>query len=133
MNHRQAKAVEALVELEHRSGETTATELARALSLSRDSVHQLLLPLVRSGWIAAGRGRTGGYRVTPAAAKASVLEVVSVFSHRGAGAGGRDVPGWVRRLGERADESYRRVLASITIGEVAGAVRAERDALSWVI
>ncbi len=36
-----------------------ARDVARS---SRDSVHQLLLPLVRSGWVAAGRGRNGGYR-----------------------------------------------------------------------
>ncbi len=125
--------MEALIELEHRTGDTSSVELARALSLSRDSVHQLLLPLVRSGWIAAGRGRLGGYRVTPAASRASVLDVVSIFSRGGAGPTSRGTSRWIRRLEERADEAYRKVLASITIGEVAGAVRAERDALTWVI
>ena len=133
MNQRQIKAIEALIELEHRSGEISATELARTLSLSRDSVHQLLLPLVRGGWIAAGRGRLGGYRVTASASRASILEVVSVFSRQGSGTASREVPRGIRRLEERADEAYRRVLSSITVGEVAGAVRAERDALTWVI
>jgi DNA-binding IscR family transcriptional regulator len=85
------------------------------------------------GWVSAGRGRLGGYRVTPAAAKASILDVVSVVSRGGPGAASREVPRWIRRLERRADEAYRNVLASITIGEIAGAVRAERDALSWVI
>ena len=125
--------MEALIELEHRSGGTSSAELASALSLSRDSVHQLLLPLVRSGWIEAGRGRLGGYRVTPAASRASVLDIVSVFSRGGEGPTSRGTSRWIRRLEERADEAYRKVLSSITIGEVAGAVRAERDALTWVI
>jgi DNA-binding IscR family transcriptional regulator len=102
-------------------------------SLSRDSVHQLLLPLVRSGWVAAGRGRLGGYRVTPAASGASILDIVSAFSHRGATSAVPGTPGWIRRLEDRADQAYRGVLASITIEDMAGAVRAERDALTWAI
>ena len=88
---------------------------------------------MRVGWVSAGRGRLGGYRVTPAAAKASILDVVSVVSRGGPGTASREAPRWIRRLEGRADEAYRSVLASITIGEIAGAVRAERDALSWVI
>jgi len=127
------KAVEALVELEHRASDTSSAQLAASLSLSRDSVHQLLLPLVRVGWVSAGRGRLGGYRVTPAASKASVLEVVSAVSRGGAGAASAEAPRWLRRLERRADDAYRGVLAATTIGEIAGAVRAEREALSWVI
>ncbi len=133
MNRRQIKALEAIVELEHRTGDTSSAELALALSLSRDSVHQLLLPLVRSGWVAAGRGRLGGYRVTPEASGASILDIVSAFSHHGASSAFSGTPGWIRRLADRADEAYRGVLASITIGEIAGAMRAEREALTWVI
>ncbi len=133
LNHRQLKAIEALVELQHRGGDTSSAELARTLALSRDSVHQLLLPLVRGGWISAGRGRLGGYRVTPAASRASVLDVVSVFSRNSNAAPSADAPPWLRRLESRADEAYRRVFSSVTIGEIAGAVRAERDALTWVI
>jgi DNA-binding IscR family transcriptional regulator len=133
VNRRQIKAIEALVELEHRSGDISSAELARALSLSRDSVHQLLLPLVRRGWVAAGRGRLGGYRVTSSASRASVLEVVSTFSHRESSSASSETPKWLRKLEDRADKEYRGVLASITIGEIAGAVRAERDALTWAI
>ncbi|MGE5346915.1 MAG: Rrf2 family transcriptional regulator [Acidithiobacillales bacterium] len=133
LNRRQIKALEALIELENRANGTSSAELACTLSLSRDSVHQLLLPLVRSGWVVAGRGRLGGYRVTPAASQASVLDVVSTFSHRGSAPASPGTPKWIRKLEDRADEEYRGVLASITIGEVAGAVRAERDALTWVI
>ncbi len=85
------------------------------------------------GWVSAGRGRRGGYRATPAAAKASILDVVSVVSRSGPEPASREAPRWIRRLERRADEAYRSVLDSITIEEVAGAVRAERGALSWVI
>jgi DNA-binding IscR family transcriptional regulator len=71
--------------------------------------------------------------VTPAAAKASILDVVSVLSRGEPEMTSREAPRWIRRLEGRADEAYRSVLASITIEEIAGAVRAERNALSWVI
>ncbi len=133
LNRRQIKALEALIELENRSNGTSSAELARVLSLSRDSVHQLLLPLVRSGWVVAGRGRLGGYRVTPAASQASILDVVSAFSHRGAASPAPGTPAGIRRLENRAEEAYRSVLASLTVADMAGAIRAERDALTWAI
>lgn len=108
-------------------------ELARTLALSRDSIHQLLLPLARSGWVAAGRGRLGGYRATSTAAKASILDVVSAFSRGGSNETLREAPRWLRRLERRADEAYRGVLSSITIREIADSERAEKSALSWVI
>ncbi|MFI5180788.1 MAG: RrF2 family transcriptional regulator [Thermoanaerobaculia bacterium] len=133
MTRRQVKAVEALVVLERVGGESTSAELARTLALSRDSVHQLLLPLARGGWVAAGRGRLGGYRATKAAAKASILEVVSTFSRDVSGETTREAPRWLHRLERKADDAYRRVLSSITIGEIAERERAEKNALSWVI
>ncbi len=69
----------------------------------------------------------------PAAAKASVLEVVSAFSRYGAGGSVREAPHWLRQLERRADEAYGKVLSSITIGEIAERERAEKGALSWVI
>ncbi len=88
---------------------------------------------MRGGLVSAGRGRLGGYRVTPATSRASVLDVVSFFSRNTAGSPSADTPPWLRRLEGGADEAYRRVFSSVTIGEIAGAVRAERDALTWVI
>ncbi len=119
--------------LQHQGSDATSAKLARTLAISRDSVHQLLLPLARRGWVAAGRGRLGGYRAMPAAAKASVLEVVSAFSRDGAGGSVREAPHWLRQLERRADEAYGKVLSSITIGEIAERERAEKGALSWVI
>ena len=97
-------------------------------------MHQLLLPLVRRGWIAAGRGRLGGYRLTPKAKAATAFDVISVFArHGGLALPDTRSPEWVGRLEERADKAYRTVFASITIGDLASEVRAVRDALTWSI
>jgi DNA-binding IscR family transcriptional regulator len=133
LNRRQIKALEAFVELENRPGGTSSAELARSLTLSRDSVHQLLLPLVRNGWVVAGRGRLGGYRVTPAASGVSILDVVSAFSSRGESSPNPGTPRWIRRLDSRAEKAYREVLSSVTVADMAEAVRAEREALTWAI
>ena len=133
MNRRQIKALEALAELENRPGGTSSVELALSLSLSRDSVHQLLLPLVRNGWVVAGRGRLGGYRVTPAASGVPILDIVSAFSSRGESSPNPGTSKWIRRLENRAEDAYREVLSSVTVAEMAEAVRAEREALTWAI
>jgi DNA-binding IscR family transcriptional regulator len=109
-------------------------DLSRALSLSRDSVHQLLLPLVRRGWVTAGRGRLGGYRVSPAARTATAYDVIAVFARQGEGPSAhRGAPAWASRLEEQAVVAYRRVFRSITVGELAAEVRAHREALTWSI
>jgi DNA-binding IscR family transcriptional regulator len=109
-------------------------DLSRALSISRDSVHQLLLPLVRRGWVSAGRGRLGGYRVSPAARTATAYDVIEVFARHGEGtAPQRGAPSWASRLEEQAVASYRRVFKSVTVGDLAAEVRAHRDALTWSI
>jgi DNA-binding IscR family transcriptional regulator len=109
-------------------------DLARALSLSRDSVHQLLLPLVRRGWVTAGRGRLGGYRVSPAARTATAYDVIAVFARHGEETDAhRGVPRWADHLEEQAVVAYRRVFKSVTVGDLAAEVRAHRDALTWSI
>jgi DNA-binding IscR family transcriptional regulator len=123
------------VELEYRgAGDVKSDELSRALSLSRDSVHQLLLPLVRRGWVTAGRGRLGGYRVSPTARKATAYDVIAVYArHVDETPGHRDPFAWASRLEEQADVAYRHVFESVTVGELAAEVRARRDALAWSI
>ena len=113
----------------------TSTQLAEWLELSRDSVHQLLLPLVRSGLVAAGRGRNGGYRPTPLAATATVLSVVSLYSREG-----RDpppehtsMPAAVQRLDRELFETHRRFLSGVTIAQIVAEVKAEREELSYSI
>jgi DNA-binding IscR family transcriptional regulator len=113
----------------------TSTQLAEWLELSRDSVHQLLLPLVRSGLVAAGRGRNGGYRPTPLAASATVLSVVSLYSREG-----RDpppehtsMPAAVQRLDRELFETHRRFLSGMRIAHLVAEVKAEREELSYSI
>jgi DNA-binding IscR family transcriptional regulator len=124
------------VELSYRQGpDVPSGQLATWLGLSRDSVHQLLLPLVRSGWIAAGRGRNGGYRATPVAPTVTILAVVSLFSRDGREPAPEDpnTPRFVRNLDQRATERYRHFLSSITVGDLVAEVRAEREEPSYSI
>ena len=136
LNTRQKKAVQALVELVYRQGpDVPSGQLATWLDLSRDSVHQLLLPLVRSGWIAAGRGRNGGYRATPVAPGITILAVISLFSRDGREPAPEDpaTPRFIRNLDQRAAERYRQFLSSLTVGDLVTEVRAEREEPSYSI
>jgi DNA-binding IscR family transcriptional regulator len=120
----------------YRAGpDVTSTQLAGWLELSRDSVHQLLLPLVRSGLVAAGRGRNGGYRPTPLAAPATVLSVVSFYSREG-----RDpspepssTPAAILRLDRELFETHRRFLSGMTNAQIVAEVKAEREEISYSI
>lgn len=117
--------------------ETSSVELARRLGTSRESVYQLLLPLVRAGHIRVGRGRNGGYRPATGAEDLPVADVVAPYG--GVGTLGAESshspkdPPWIRDLSRRADEAYRRVLGGTTVGQLAAAVRASRQALDWEI
>jgi DNA-binding IscR family transcriptional regulator len=136
LNTRQKKAVQALVELVYRAGpDVPSGQLAEWLVLSRDSVHQLLLPLVRSGWVAAGRGRNGGYRATPVASGVTVLAVVSLFSREGRDPSPEDpaAPRFIRNLDQRASERHRQFLSSLTVGDLVAEVRAEREEPTYSI
>jgi DNA-binding IscR family transcriptional regulator len=136
LNTRQKKAVQALVELVYRAGpDIPSSQLAEWLVLSRDSVHQLLLPLVRNGWVAAGRGRNGGYRATPVAGGVTVHAVVSLFSREGRDPAPEDpsAPRFIRNLDQRASERYRQFLSSVTVGDLVAEVRAEREEPTYSI
>ena len=112
------------MELVYRAGpDVPSGQLATWLNLSRDSVHQLLLPLVRNGWVAAGRGRNGGYRATP------------VYSREGREPAPEDpaAPRFIRNLDQRASERYRQFLSSVTVGTLVGEVRAEREEPTYSI
>ena len=113
----------------------TSTQLAGWLDLSRDSVHQLLLPLVRSGLVAAGRGRNGGYRPTPLAASATALSVVSFYSREGRDPSSEQpsTPAAIQRLDRDLFEMHRRFLSSTTIAHLVAEVKAEREELSYSI
>ncbi len=113
----------------------TSKQLAAWLDLSRDSVHQLLLPLVRSGWVAAGRGRNGGYRPTPIASSATTLSVVSLYSREGREPAPAEhaTPIAIQRLDGELAETHRRFLSAITIGHLVAEVKAEREEATYSI
>lgn len=54
------------------------TELAEQLGTSPDFLARVMSPLVRAGWVESQRGKTGGYRIAPEAASASVYDVIAL-------------------------------------------------------
>lgn len=116
------------------SRELGSGEMARRLSLSRESVHQLLLPLVRAGFLVALRGRSGGYRAADGLLSASIAAITEPFEgapRRGAGG-----PGGSRVLDELeadAESAHRAVLTRTSLAEVLARVKAEREVPSWEI
>ena len=131
MSIRQKKTLEAIVEIvtEPVRGRGSA-ELAKSLGMSRESVYQLLLPLVRSGLLIGDRGRNGGYRGAPGAASARLSEVLGLPR---AGEPPADCPEWLRRIERLAVGAVLDVLDSTTVGELAGELRATRSAPTWEI
>ena len=133
MNTRQRKAVEAVIEIgSEPSRELSAAELARRLDVSKDSVHQLLLPLVRAGLLLAVRGRGGGYRGGEGLASAPVSAVLAPFEPPPARTSPGE-PGPVAALEEAAERARWAVYEEETVGALAVRARAERGVLDWEI
>ena len=116
--------------------ERSAAEMAGLLGLSRESVHQLLSPFVRSGLLVAVRGRAGGYRPgeglleTPLTAVLAPFGVASAQSLRPpAGV----VPRLVAALEAEAAGARHAVYQRTTVGQLVSRLRAEREALDWEI
>lgn len=131
---RQKRALEAIAELGlEPEGEMTAALLAERLSLSRESIHQLLLPLVRAGLVAADRGRSGGYRLTPSALTSSLLTVIAPYARDARGEASDRSPAYVRRIDQEARGVCQGFFAAITVQRLIEAARAEREALSYQI
>lgn len=137
LNQRQRKAIEAMVEIgTDPANERSAADLAQHLGLSRESVHQLFAPFVRSGLLVAVRGRAGGYRAGAGLLEAPLSSVLAPF----AAAAPRPTPGAPRgaaRLVEaievEAAEARRAVWERTTVGQLVSRLRAEREALDWEI
>jgi biotin operon repressor len=127
---RQRKTLEAVVEIvsEPSRGRGSA-ELASSLGMSRESVYQLLLPLVRSGLLIGDRGRNGGYR----AASGTATRPLSALLGLPRSAEDDPGPGWIVGIERRVGEAALQVLDSITAGEIAAELRAARMAPSWDI
>ncbi len=116
--------------------EKSAAELAGLLALSRESVHQLLAPFVKAGLLAAVRGRSGGYRAGPGLLAASLAEILAPFggpARRSAGAGSGTLGRLVDEVEAEAAEARRAVYARLTVGDLVGRLRAERETLDWEI
>jgi len=134
MNERQKKALHAVVEIALAGGKDVgSTELARALGLSRDSVYQLLLPLVRTGLVLAGRGRTGGYRGAPDLTERRTTDVLAPFASGGGRAIGQGTPPWVEELEQRARSAAERVYEAVRVVDLVEAARRSRGTPDWQI
>jgi DNA-binding IscR family transcriptional regulator len=127
---RQRKALEALVEIVAVPNQGKgAAELARSLGMSRESVYQLLLPLVQAGFLIGDRGRKGGYRAAEGTVEkpVSVLLGLSRDAKRGVG------PVWILRIERRAGKAILEVLDTVTLKDLLDEMNATRSAPSWDI
>ena len=69
-------AIRALLELDDRTDRLKASELAELLDATPAFMAQVMVPLVRQGWVDSAPGPTGGYRPTVDLARISVLDVI---------------------------------------------------------
>lgn len=76
ITRRAELAIRALALLGQAPDRVKATELADELGTTVKFVPQVLLPLVRAGWVQSEPGPTGGYRARVEAAEVSVLQVI---------------------------------------------------------
>jgi hypothetical protein len=137
LTQRQRKAIEAMVAIGSDPGrDRSAAEMARLLSLSRESVHQLLAPYVRAGLLVTVRGRTGGYRAGAGLLEESLAAVLAPYAGPAPRAGAPVRSGLDRFVDDIEAEAagarldvYRR----LTIGGLVSRLRAEREAIDWEI
>lgn len=137
LNLRQKKAIEAVIEIGSKpERERSAAEMAGLLGLSRESVHQLLAPFVRSGLLVAVRGRAGGYRPGEGLLETPLSAVLAPFGVSAARAE-RPPSGGASRLvvavEAEAAGARRAVYQRTTVGQLVSRLRAEREALDWEI
>lgn len=71
-------ALRALEALRRRERRVSRAELADELSTSPDFLARVMAPLVKQGWVASYRGKSGGYEIRSAASSASVFDVILV-------------------------------------------------------
>ena len=134
MNDREKKALHAVVEIALAGGrDVRSAELAGALGVSRDSVYQLLLPLVRGGLVVAGRGRTGGYHGAPGLPERRAAEVMAPFTSGAGRSEGQGVPPWVVELESRARAASERVYEAVRVADLVEASRRSRGNPDWQI
>lgn len=76
VTRRAELAVQAIAALSAPDARLKAPELGELLDASAGFVAQVVGPLVKAGWVHSTPGPTGGYSLTGAAARASVLDVI---------------------------------------------------------
>lgn len=76
ITRRAELAIRALALLGGSSGRMKAADLATELDTTVRFVPQVLLPLVRAGWVESDPGPTGGYRCRPGTDDVSALDVI---------------------------------------------------------
>lgn len=137
LTQRQKKAIAAMVEAGlDPASDRSAAEMAGLLALSRESVHQLLAPYVRAGLLVAARGRSGGYRAGAGLLQTPLSAVLAPFagpSPRPAGEGRSGLDRLVDALETEAAEARLAVYDRLTVGDLVGRLRAEREAPDWEI
>jgi rrf2 family protein (putative transcriptional regulator) len=110
-----------------------ASELGRKLGIPLPSAHQVLVRLRRHGCVCSERGPTGGYSLARDAEEITVGEVISAFAGSAIASPGEvDAPSrWaVRRWAAEVGQAWEALLASETIGGLAGQARRLRDAMA---
>lgn len=118
------------------AAERSAAELAVLLGLSRESVHQLLAPCVRSGLVVAVRGRAGGYRAGAGLHEAPLSSVLAPWAGpepRPPSGRGGGLARLLDALESEADLARRAVYERTSVGDLVSRVAAERGALDWEI
>ena len=116
--------------------ERSAAEMAALLDLSRESVHQLLAPFVRTGLLVAVRGRTGGYRAGARLLEAPLSSVLSPFGSVPPRVGeleGSPLRRLVDAVEARSVAARLAVYERLTVGDLVARLRAESHALVWEI
>lgn len=107
----------------------TAAELARATAIPENYVPQVMGELVRAGFVAARRGRAGGYTLARPAHEVSMLAIVEaaegdsrrvVCVMRGGPCGAGATICDVHEAFSRSQEAATGVLRTVSLADVAG-------------
>ena len=75
-------ALSALRALADPSGPHPGSILADRIGTSVSFLPQIMAPLIQAGWVVSERGPGGGYRLTPSAADARLLDVMEATESR---------------------------------------------------
>ena len=98
--------------------------------MSRESVYQLLLPVVRAGLLIGDRGRNGGYRAAPGTDEKALSTLLGLSSPIEPAEG---PPEWLLRIERLAGDQVLHVFDSVTVGDLASNLKATRSAPTWEI